>query len=79
MPFKGPAGHYAMDGGTVLFSADDRDVTGSPTPYTLHRRDQPADEAHIDEMVSHANGSMAERVTAGLSFQDHFAAKRSPT
>jgi glycosyltransferase involved in cell wall biosynthesis len=57
VPFKGPAGHYAADGGTVLFSNDVRirnSVRNSETIFKMygpHAR-------RIDRLVAVANGRL---------------------
>jgi hypothetical protein len=54
VPFKGPAGHYPADGGTVLFSNDIRvrnSVRNSDTIFA--RYGEHAD--HIDALVEEAN------------------------
>ncbi len=54
VPFKGPAGHYAADGGTVLFSNDVRvrnSVRNSDTIFEIYGRHA----GRIDRLVNAAN------------------------
>ncbi|GAA1598836.1 hypothetical protein GCM10009789_61050 [Kribbella sancticallisti] len=57
VPFKGPAGHYEPDGGTVLFSNEIRvrnSVRNSDTIFAMYGPQ--AD--HIDQLVAAANASL---------------------
>jgi glycosyltransferase involved in cell wall biosynthesis len=54
VPFKGPAGHYAADGGTVLFSPEARVGNSVRNSDTIFRRYGPHID-HIDELVEKAN------------------------
>lgn len=54
VPFKGPPGHYSLDGGTVLFSEDVRvknEVHNSSRIFELYERHA----QRIDELVKEAN------------------------
>lgn len=56
VPFKGPAGHYPRDGGTVLFSNEVRvrnSVRNSDTIFQKYG----AHAEHIDELVAAANAA----------------------
>ena len=57
VPFKGPAGHYPADGGTVLFSNDIRvrnSVRNSDTIFAWYGRHA----ARIDRLVEQANSTL---------------------
>ena len=57
VPFKGPPGHYAADGGTVLFSDDIRvrnSVRNSDTIFQMYGRYA----RHIDGLVAAANATL---------------------
>ena len=57
VPFKGPPGHYAADGGTVLFSDDVRvrnSVRNSDTIFEMYGRDA----RRIDTLVAAANAAL---------------------
>ena len=54
VPLKGAAGHYAMDGGTVLFTPDERERNRLANSRRIFERY--ADRAaEIDALVEHAN------------------------
>jgi glycosyltransferase involved in cell wall biosynthesis len=58
VPFKGPSGHYGLDGGTVLFAEDVRErnrVRNSQRIYQLYR----LHGDRIDELVEAANRARA--------------------
>jgi glycosyltransferase involved in cell wall biosynthesis len=57
VPFKGPSGHYAADGGTVLFSDDLRvrnSVRNSDTIFEVYG----PDAGRIDALVAAANATL---------------------
>lgn len=57
VPFKGPAGHYPADGGTVLFANDIRvrnSVRNSDTIFKTYGRYS----EHIDRLVTEANAEL---------------------
>jgi glycosyltransferase involved in cell wall biosynthesis len=57
VPFKGPSGHYAADGGTVLFSNDARvrnSVRNSDTIFQVYG----PQAAQIDALVAAANATL---------------------
>ena len=54
VPFKGPAGHYPADGGTVLFSPERRVENSVRNSDTIHRRYGPHAD-HITRLVEAAN------------------------
>ncbi len=57
VPFKGPSGHYAADGGTVLFSDDVRvrnSVRNSDTIFRVYGRHA----SRIDALVATANAAL---------------------
>ena len=63
----------------MLFSAADRERNRLSNAERIYRRYAPA-EAHIDETVSHANSSMAERTRLADSLsRSPSRAERSPT
>ena len=57
VPFKGPAGHYAKDGGTVLFSNDVRVRNSVRNSDTIFKRYGPH-AARIDALVAAANATL---------------------
>ena len=57
VPFKGPAGQYPADGGTVLFSADIRVKNSVRNSATIFRRYGPHAD-RIDELVTAANAAL---------------------
>ena len=57
VPFKGPAGHYATDGGTVLFSNDVRVRNSVRNSATIFQRYGPH-ATRIDKLVADANAAM---------------------
>jgi glycosyltransferase involved in cell wall biosynthesis len=60
VPFKGPPGHYSLDGGTVLFSEDVRvknEVRNSNRIFALYERHT----QRIDALVTEANRTIAFR------------------
>lgn len=57
VPFKGPAGHYPADGGTVLFSNEVRVSNSVRNSDTIFARYGPY-AAHIDRLVAAANASL---------------------
>jgi hypothetical protein len=62
VPFKGPAGHYPADGGTVLFSNDIRvrnSVRNSDTIFAWYGKHA----AHIDHLVEQANAELMTPTT----------------
>lgn len=59
VPFKGPAGHYPADGGTVLFSAEARVKNSERNSATIFRR-YTRHARHIDELVAAANAGLRE-------------------
>jgi glycosyltransferase involved in cell wall biosynthesis len=62
VPFKGPAGHYPADGGTVLFSNDIRvrnSVRNSDTIFAWYGRHA----TRIDRLVEQANSKLVTPVT----------------
>jgi glycosyltransferase involved in cell wall biosynthesis len=63
VPFKGPSGHYALDGGTVLFSNDIRGRNSERNSATIFEVYGPH-AARIDELVAAANQEL-ETTTAG--------------
>ena len=54
VPFKGPAGHYGLDGGTMLFAEDARERNRQTNARRIFELYQ-AHTAHIDELVAEAN------------------------
>lgn len=44
VPFKGPAGHYAMDGGTVVFSPDERERNRLANSARIYQRYEPQED-----------------------------------
>jgi glycosyltransferase involved in cell wall biosynthesis len=54
VPFKGPSGHYPLDGGTVLFSKDLRGKNSERNSATIFSVYGP-DAARIDDLVAAAN------------------------
>ena len=50
VPFKGPAGHYSMDGGTMLFSRDDRERNRLANSERIFHTYEPS-SARIDALV----------------------------
>jgi hypothetical protein len=61
VPFKGPAGHYPADGGTVLFSNDIRvrnSVRNSDTIFKRYRRYA----RRIDRLVEDANAQLESHI-----------------
>ena len=56
VPFKGPSGHYPLDGGTVLFSNELRGRNSERNSATIFRVYGPH-AARIDELVAEANRS----------------------
>lgn len=63
VPFKGPAGQYPLDGGTVLFSNDVRVNNSVRNSATIFRTFGPH-AAHIDRLVAAANATLAPDVAA---------------
>lgn len=57
VPFKGPAGHYAADGGTVLFSDEVRVSNSVRNSDTIFERYGPH-AARIERLVAAANASL---------------------
>jgi glycosyltransferase involved in cell wall biosynthesis len=57
VPFKGPAGHYDPDGGTVLFSNEIRVRNSVRNSATIFAKYGPHAD-RIDRLVSAANGSL---------------------
>lgn len=57
VPFKGPAGHYPANGGTVLFSNEIRVRNSVRNSATIFRRYGPHAE-HIDRLVAAANARL---------------------
>lgn len=60
VPFKGPSGHYGLDGGTVLFSEEARERNrrkNSQRIFELYR----THGAHIDSLVTAANSGLGSR------------------
>ncbi len=57
VPFKGPAGHYAADGGTVLFSNDVRVRNSVRNSDTIFKTYGPH-AARIDALVAAANAAL---------------------
>jgi glycosyltransferase involved in cell wall biosynthesis len=56
-PLKGPAGHYAMDGGTNLFTPDERERNRLANSRRIHERYASRAE-EIDVLVKRANASL---------------------
>ena len=57
VPFKGPAGHYSIDGGTTHFSPKERErnrVANSERIYQLYKHQL----SHIDRLVREANDTL---------------------
>lgn len=57
VPFKGPAGHYVTDGGTVLFSDEIRvrnSIRNSDTIFAMYR----PHAGRIDDLVAAANATL---------------------
>ncbi len=63
VPFKGPAGHYALDGGTVLFSNQVRHDNAVRNSATIFRTFGP-DADRIDMSVAAANATLVPDVAA---------------
>lgn len=66
VPFKGPAGHYPADGGTVLFSDEVRvrnSVRNSDTIFEMYGKSA----RRIDRLVADANGALDPPLTEGDS------------
>jgi hypothetical protein len=57
VPFKGPAGHYAVDGGTVVFSNEARMRNSVRNSATIFEVYGPHAE-RIDAMVAAANAAL---------------------
>jgi hypothetical protein len=60
VPFKGPPGHYALDGGTVLFSGPVRrrnQVRNHQRMYAMYAKHA----RRIGQLVRHANHTLASR------------------
>jgi glycosyltransferase involved in cell wall biosynthesis len=57
VPFKGPAGHYAADGGTMLFASEARARNSLRNSHTIHARYQSQIEV-IDRLVADANAGL---------------------
>src|SRR5918993_5359325 len=57
VPFKGPAGHYPADGGTVVFSPHTRVQNSVRNSDTIFRRYGPHAD-RIDELVAAANATL---------------------
>jgi hypothetical protein len=57
VPFKGPAGHYPANGGTVLFSAETRVKNSERNAASVWRLYGPHAE-RIDELVERANAGL---------------------
>jgi hypothetical protein len=57
VPFKGPAGHYPADGGTVLFSNEVRVNNSVRNSGTIFERYGPH-TAQIERLVAAANASL---------------------
>ena len=57
VPFKGPSGHYAADGGTVLFSNDIRVRNSVRNSDTIFKTYGPH-AARIDALVAAANATL---------------------
>jgi hypothetical protein len=70
VPFKGPAGHYPADGGTVLFSNDIRvrnSVRNSDTIFSWYGRYA----KRIDALVEEANSEMQAPAGDGCARRPH--------
>jgi hypothetical protein len=57
VPFKGPPGHYAVDGGTALFSGELRARNSECNSATIFRRYGPH-ARRIDQLVAAANAAL---------------------
>lgn len=57
VPFKGPPGHYAMDGGTMIFAPDIRERNRVQNSERIYRMYQ-AHSLRIDELVQTANAEL---------------------
>jgi glycosyltransferase involved in cell wall biosynthesis len=64
VPFKGPAGHYPQDGGTVLFSKETRVRNAVRNSDTIFERYGPHAQ-RIDELVSDANAALRSSLSDG--------------
>jgi hypothetical protein len=58
VPFKGPSGHYGVDGGTALFSGALRSRNSERNSATIFRRYGPFAQ-QIDRLVETANAELA--------------------
>jgi hypothetical protein len=57
VPFKGPAGHYPADGGTVLFSGETRVKNSERNADSVFQLYGPHAE-RIDDLVEAANAGL---------------------
>ena len=63
VPFKGPAGPYPADGGTVLFSGEARVKNSEHNADSVFRLYGPHAE-QIDELIKAANAGLSTPVDA---------------
>jgi hypothetical protein len=66
VPFKGPAGEYSMDGGTMLFSPDDRERNRLANSQRIFQQYGPH-SAHIDALVRQANHALIRPTPSAAS------------
>jgi hypothetical protein len=66
VPFKGPAGRYSMDGGTMLFSPDDRERNRLANSERIFRQYR-SHSAHIDALVQEANEALIRPTPSAAS------------
>ncbi|MGI8763758.1 MAG: glycosyltransferase family 2 protein, partial [Ilumatobacteraceae bacterium] len=60
VPFKGPPGHYALDGGTMLFSRDTRERNRNANAERIFRMYR-ARSTQIDVLVRQANEELTSQ------------------
>ena len=66
VPFKGPAGRYSMDGGTMLFSPNDRERNRLANSERIFRQYR-SRSAHIDALVQEANEALIRPTPSAAS------------
>jgi len=59
VPLKGPAGHYAMDGGTTIFAGADRERNRLTNSWRIFERYK-SHSAEIDALVEQANAERSQ-------------------